>query len=271
MAQTRDLNRRAVGTHEARPQRRGDRPEQEETRARAEELVRTTGIPRNLAFQVAMGNLDLNVVLQRMAVRDRVDSLIARHGMMRSLATQVALGQVPLDDVLRKQRQGVHLAENRERSALVEAWKAGKPLALALHGQRVVRGLVTDVDAYEVCIQPEGGDPGGGPERHHKLQVKFAYDPAQYKQVRKALTWDKARKCAREPIARPQERYGCSDRRLFGYFDRGTPVQATTLEGEQLRGRVSWVGRWEFGLELARGGACVTVMRHALDDIREVE
>ena len=46
-------------------------------------------------------------------------------------------------------------------------------------------------------------------------------------------------------------------------------MRATLLEGEQLRGRVAWLSRYEFGL--AQDGAeVVTIFRHALDDLTEV-
>lgn len=234
-------------------------------REQADELVRTTGIPRNMAFQVVRGSLSLREVLERLATRDRVETLVARHGFIRSLATQVALGQVSLDEVLRKRRLEEHLAANNDRSALTEAMVAARPVALAVHGLSVVRGLITRVDPYEIEVAVEGG----ASTVVHKLQIKYVYDPASYTTAKKAMAYDAAKKQPREPIKRPQDRYGCSDRRLFRYLDDQTPLLVTTLEGNTLRGTVTWLSRWEFGMKLARGGAWCVVMRHALDDIAE--
>lgn len=227
--------------------------------------MRSSGIPLSQALQVVRGERTLNEVVSGMALRSEVDALVARHGLSRALATQVARKEADLEEVLRKSRQGAHLQENRDRSVLKETLDSGRPVALGLHGMVVLRGRITAVDPYELTLLAEDGTE----HRIHKLQLKFAYDPAQYKSLRKALRYDAARKGAHEPVARPQDRYGCSDKRLFRYLDTKVPVAATTLEGEVLTGRVSWMGRWEFCLKLDKSEAWVVIFRHALADIGE--
>ena len=102
-----------------------------------------------------------------------------------------------------------------------------------------------------------------------KVRIKFAYDPGSYKQIRKNMRWDAARKGASEPVLRPQDRYGCSDKRLFRYLDSSVTVAVTTLEGEVFTGKVAWMGRWEFGLKLEKSEVEVVFWRHALADIAE--
>ena len=68
-------------------------------------------------------------------------------------------------------------------------------------------------------------------------------------------------RASREPVWRPQDRYHCSDRRLFGQVGRD-PVTVISREGDTLTGAVVWVGRWEFGLTVKN--AQVTVFRHAM-------
>jgi sRNA-binding regulator protein Hfq len=86
--------------------------------------------------------------------------------------------------------------------------------------------------------------------------------------VRNQIKRDKERNAAAEPIWKPQDRYGCSDRRLFGVLDEGVPATATTLEGEIFQGIVEWMGRWEFGMLLKKKNARVVIFRHALADFR---
>lgn len=247
-----------------RPRDQDHNPERDATRRRAAQLVRETGIPQNLAHQVALGNLTLNEVLHRMALRDKVDGLIKRHGLPKSLATQIALGQADLNAVLRKRRQADHLENNRQRSVLVEAAESGEPMLVGLHGKRTLRGVVDGVDRYEFRFTDEAG------EAHvvHKLQAKYACSGGMAKHVRNQIKRDKARKEPVEPIWKPQDRYGCSDRRLFGLLDDEAPAQVTTLEGEIFTGRVEWMGRWEFGMVLKKKGAQVVLFRHALADVR---
>jgi len=231
---------------------------------KADDLVESTGISRALAMQVVLGRVELNEVLTRMAHKAEVESLMRRYDLSRALATQITLGQADLDSVLFKRRMAQHLSDNADRSVLVQAALDGKPVSLALHGQRGVDGTVLGVDRYEFQFKPRTGDE----ETVHKLQAKFAVDATLRKKVRKSLSYDKERRAAGdvEPVWKPQDRYTCSNKRLFTFQDQKTPVQASLLEGEVLRGVVTWVGRYEFGLEV-KGGVEVVVFRHALANL----
>ncbi|HJN73326.1 MAG TPA: hypothetical protein QGF58_05265 [Myxococcota bacterium] len=229
---------------------------------RIESLVSESGLSRAVATQVALGRIELNDVLKKMALAAAVDSLIRKHSLSRALATQVALGQADLDAVLFKRRLADHFAGNAQRSALQDALDAGDELALALHGHRDIEARIAKLDRYEFFI--EGSD-----EPIHKLQLKWCVGAAGKKKARRAMGWDKARKAeAQEPIWRPQDRYTCSNRRLFGYLDRETPVEVRLIEGEILKGRVAWAGRFEFGL-VVKNKIEVTMFRHALVSLSE--
>jgi len=237
----------------------------DEARRRAEEIVRTSNIPLGMALQVARNQRTLNDVVMQLARDAEADRLVARHELNRALAMQVARGDVKLDDVLRKMRQQTYMIAHRDESVLHEAFQQGRPLALAVHGGRILRGKVSGVELYDVLFQVEGD----AEERLPKVQIKYAYDPGQYKQLRKHLRHDARLKGPHDPILRPQDRYGCSDRRLYRYMDLGLEVTATTLEGEVLSGKVSWMSRWEFKLKLDKADTWVVVWRHALADMTE--
>jgi sRNA-binding regulator protein Hfq len=227
-------------------------------KSRADELV-ASGMPYQMAMAVAHGRMDLNEALERMARRDRVNVLMDRHDLTRALATQIALGHADLDQVLSRRRLEEHRTGNRDRSALV----AGANLALVLADGSVCKGAVGEVEPYQVHFREESGED----RAFHKLQLLYCYAPGDWKVLKKAVRVDK--KQPRElaaPAVRPQDRYSCSDRRLFGYLDRGVEVQVSIVNGEQLRGQVTWFGRYEFGLKL-RADCEITVFRHALRDI----
>jgi sRNA-binding regulator protein Hfq len=261
-----------------RPPRGPARPDRSEPSQRAElrrkvqELVDKAGIPVNLAWQVAQGTLSLNEVLKRMATRRRVDHLMVNHGLPKSLATQIALGQADLDHVLRKQRLELHLRENRERSILSESAADGSTIHLGLLGGRRVTGRVQSVGRYDFAFLHV--DPRSGAdletETIHKLHCKYGCIAEDARGLRNQIKRDKSRPAKAEPIWKPQERYGCSDRRLFGYLDEEVAVQCTLQEGEMLRGLVRWMGRWEFGLELKKKSVMAVVFRHALVDLGTV-
>ena len=234
-----------------RRQRRRD-PELER---RIEALIQESGLSRAGATQVALGRIELNEVLKKMALAAEVDSLIRRHELSRALATQVALGQADLDAVLFKRRMADHLAANADRSALAQAMESNSKLALALHG-RDVEARITAIDRYEVTLD-------GEPEPVHKLQVKWCCPVMLKKKARRTLSWSELKDAPREPVWKPQDRYTCSNRRMFGYLDREQLVEVRLLEGEIFRGKITWVGRFEFGL-LVKNKVEITVFRHAL-------
>lgn len=223
-------------------------------------------MPFQMAMAVAYGKLDLNEALERMARADRVDQLMKRHQLSRALATQVVLGQAALDRVLYRRRMDEHREKNRERSVLIEAGEAGAPLALGVHGHSTVTGKILAVQPYMVEI--EGSEPV------HKLQIKYASAPAVASKVAAAIQWNPELKAApRDPITRPQDRYACSDKRLFRYVDRELELEFALLEGERFKGIPRWFSRYEIGLSVRpdpKGAPVdVVIFRHALHDIVE--
>lgn len=260
-----------MSTASPRPPRRDQRadrdsPARVELRKKAAALSKEAGLPPNLAHQVVLGNLKLNDVIERLAVKDRVDALVRKHDLPKSLATQIAMGQADLDQVLQKRRLSEHLDSHRDRSALAEALSSGRTISLALHNAEQRRGRITAIDRYELQLTAEGA----APEAIHKLRVKFLTDEEQTKAVRNQLRRDKERPERCEPTWKPQERYGCSDRRLFGLIDEQAEIQVTLLEGEVFRGVPTWMGRWEFGMVLPKKKAEVVIFRHALFDLRRI-
>ena len=226
---------------------------------KAEELV-AAGMPFQMAMAVVQGRLELNEALERMARKQSVESLMRRHDLSRALATQIVMGHANLETVLAKRRLNAHREENLLRSCLDAAVSEKTQLGLSLHGGRNDEGVVTVIDPYTFTFTGRSGEP----ESIHKLQVKFAFKAEDRKKVRKVVRVDKdvAAK-AKEPIVRPQDRYSCSDKRLFAVMDADEEVVITLLEGDVLRGHVTWFGRYEFGLR-AKGGLDITVFRHAL-------
>ena len=234
---------------------------------RISQIEHDHGLERTLATQVALGKLELNEVLSRLALQVEVDSLIRRHGLTRALAMQVALKQADLQQVLFKRRMAEHLDTNANRSLLDEAARTGAPTYLALHGNRNVEGKILSSSRYEVVVQEAGREP----ETIHKLQIKFGCAAADRKKLRRAIRTDKsAQTAAKGPIWKPQERFSCSNRRLFTWLDEARIVDVTVLEGEAFQGTVSWVARYEFGLNIKGAGEAV-IFRHALASIVETD
>ena len=224
---------------------------------KAKELV-DRGMPYQMAMAVVHGRMELNEALERLSRRDQVNVLMERHGLSRALATQVALGQVELGLILHRRRMKEHRAENQDRTVLT----VGSTVALAQFGSTETRGEITEVKPYAVMVQPETGEP----VEIHKLDVRYVYDVKEWKGVKRAAKKAKQRDEEARPASRPQDRYTCSDRRLFSYIDKKVEVNVTLLDGEVFRGVIRWFSRYEFGLVI-KGDVEITVLRHALGEL----
>jgi len=220
------------------------------------------GMPYQMAMAVAHGKLDLNEALERMAQKDHVNKLMEKHDLSRALATQIAIGHADLDQLLSRRRLDAHRTEHRDRTCLrVDSGVH----AFALVGGSLLKGEPQDVGSYSVMLLEEGAEE---PVEVHKLQFKYCYAPSAWKAVRKAIK--KSKKKATEPVVpakRPQDRYSCSDKRVFSLMDAGGEVVLDLLEGEQIRGRIDWFSRYEIGL-LLKGDVELSVFRHALQNLR---
>jgi sRNA-binding regulator protein Hfq len=232
-----------------------------EIQAEIARLQRDMGLPREVALRVARREISLNQALTEMATQDKANNLMRRHGLDRALATQVAKGKADLDQVLYRRRLNSHLTLHADRSSLVDAQKEGRAWRFALHGSRLLTAQVVAIDRYEVRLAPKGG---GEEETFHKLQFKLAWRPEEDKLARKGFRWDKElRASPQAPVERPQDRFGCSNRKLFSWIEDDTKLALTTLEGEVVHGKLSWFSRYELGVNI-RDKAEVVVFRHAL-------
>jgi len=269
MARRRMYNPSDDGVTAARPEKPKKKTRSDPAvRARAEELA-LTGMPFQLAMAVALGRVDLNTALERMAREQQVDRMVAKHDLSRALATQIVLNQASLDVVLAQRRMVVHRETHRDRSCLDESHKTCETKAFALHGSRVIICKVLGVDSYQATIQEI--TVGSEPEQIHKLQFKYCFDPKDEKKVRRFIKWDQElSKSPREPIVRPQNRYSISDKRLFQFVDNGELIEITLLEGEKFKCTVSWFGRYEMGVLFKGNETPVTVFRHCLQKVQVV-
>ena len=215
-------------------------------------------MPYQMAMAVAHGRMDLNDALERMARRDRVKVLMDRHELSRALATQIVIGHADLEQVLSRRRLAAHRQDHRERTCL----EPGTEITLALMDGTMPRGSIETVAPYTITF--ESGDET---VELHKLKIKYSYAPGDWKKVKKGVRYEaKKPETEVEPSERPQDRYSCSDRRLFGYLDSKQEIAATLLGGDVMRGHITWFSRYEFGLVL-RSGVELTVFRHALKNL----
>lgn len=200
----------------------------------------------------------------------RVLRLMDKHGLVRSDSVQVVQGKLCLDKVLHRRRMRNHLRANRTRSMFDKALRDGRPRVFAMHGQSVLIGRIKDVRPYEVDCLPLGADlkPCGPLQTHHKLQFKFGAYFDHAPRIQSEMKMCLGSNNAASPIVKPQHRYPISDKKLFGWIDADGPIRVKTLEGELVTGTLSWIGRWELGLNVC--GVELVLLRHALANIQGI-
>lgn len=220
-------------------------------------------MPHALAMAVATGKMPLNEALERLARASETERIMKAHDLTRALATQVVLGHADLATYLERRRFQEHRQKHAERSVLAAAVAHGRPMTLAVFGGERVEGKVVANTAYEVEVEQTDGTR----RTLHKLELKFAYEVEAYKRIKRALRRDKTLAAApRRPARRPQDRYTCSDWRLFELMTGPGEVEVTTLEGDVIDGELQWFSRYEFALS-AKGEGEIVVFRHALHRI----
>lgn len=227
----------------------------------AKQLAEQSGIPFSAAIRVVLGKTTLNDVLQDLLREEKIKKLIETHDMNRALATNIALGRTDLNTVLLRRRKNQTLQEHYMQSCLDDSLAKGSKIALAIHGHKKLIGKLSDVGKYAVQLHEEGTP---SPVEVHKTQIKYAYDPEQYKLLRKFMGLDNdVKKLSLNPIMRARERHHFKNLVLQQSIDERREIEVVTLEGDSFHGTVDWFGRWEFALKF-KGGVRVTLFRHAI-------
>lgn len=231
----------------------------------AKMMVEQSNIPFSAAVRVVLGKTTLNEVLQDMLREEKIKKLIETYDINRALATNIALGRTDLNVVMLRRRKNTTLQEHYTQSCLDEAVAKAHKLALAIHGHKKIMGKVLENGKYTIQFQEDGQST---PTEIHKTQIKFAYDPEQYKNLKKFMEIDNGvKKMSLQPILRAKDRHHFKNLVLQQSIDERREVEVISLEGDSFKGTVDWFGRWEFALKF-KGGLRVTLFRHAVHSVK---
>ena len=198
----------------------------------------------------------------------RLQRLMDSHGLNHTEATQVVRGTLCFDRLSHRKRRKEHLQAHRDRCSFAKALRDGRPRVFAMHGHQVELIRVKAVRRYEVDYIPLGPDlkPCGEVKSVHKLAFKMGGYMEHVARIQSSITMCRFETRVANPIEKPQHRYFISDKKLFGWVDAANVICVKTLEGEMVRGTLSWIGRWELGLNVE--GVELVVFRHALSNIQ---
>lgn len=164
-----------------------------------------------------------------------------------------------------------YLEQNYERSTFSELLASGDSWYFHLHGGELIAARIVADRVYDFDALPADIDASASavPRAIAKLEVKLMY-PAEFRgQVEKLLKTDeKVAERGMSPIAKPGERNHIKNRTLFPLMRENVVVFVTLFEGEVVRGLIGGFSRYEIMVKL-KGGIPVTVLRHAVYDIRD--
>lgn len=214
-----------------------------------------------MARDVALGTLDFNDALQRLARRETIAKLMQRHDLSKALASQIALGHADLEQVLFRRQFKEYREAHRSKTCLVD----GARLQLFCCGGVLRAGEIVSAGPYEVTWS-EG--EGGASAEVHKLEIKYALEAGM--ETERTASGSSPRPTPHRPERRPQDRYHCSDLRLYTLIREEREVRVALLEGEKFHGRIQWFSRYELGLLKSTGGQ-VVIFRHAVTRLQAVE
>ena len=244
---------------EARPRRKFKLPP--DVFRKAKELESQSGIPFKWAVKVAQGESTLVEVLESLRQREEVDAALARGTLSPKYSGEVLKGNLSLDEGKLLTRLAVRKREpDYMKTHLEDYAEAGEPVALSLVSRRMVTGTLSKHTRFDVVVKTREGEE----ETVHKHDIKFFFDARKKKHVLKAV-----RAGGQEQAVEPGHLETFANRRkvkarfLLAAKELGRTVAWETLEGDILRGRLIWHGRYEVRLETSRGPV-VVLMRHAV-------
>ncbi len=244
-----------------RPRQKKDNPEVME---KARQLAEEWGIAMNAAVQIAKGQRDLNEYLVWITRKRSIHKLMEEHEINGGLAALVVDQKVSLERALFLDRWGRYRARNNMRTFISENMQKKREAIYELFEGERLRGRVIEDNPYEFVVETNEGE-----EREvHKLLLKYAYLPEHADEVQKALSIDEkiAAKNLR-PAEKILDRNRIHNHTLFELYEEKQVLYVTLLEGEKLKGIISWFSQWDIEI-LMKGGTPTVFYRHAIYDFR---
>lgn len=232
-----------------------------ETVAKARDLEVKWSLPRPTALLIAQGKQDLTEVLRKIQLKEKVARLMEKGEVLPALGPQVVAGRWTLERALfhtrLRARKG---APDYMRCFLDEYARDQRPTALSLVGGELVQGTVVESRPFDLTFRPRDSSDETTILKH---DIKFFFDATRRKHLLKAIKWGTGETAVTpDHLRRIGARTDIKARILLEMQESERAVEWQTLEGDTIRGRITWFGRYEVQLQTAKGD--VIAMRHAV-------
>lgn len=240
--------------------------------AKAAEIAKRSGLPLDMAKEVASGACTINEALHRLMRGDKADRLTRAHGLSRSAAMAIVDGKSTLDEALLM--KGMHECEywQPDRSVLLDLRASGQQACFFVFGEEPWPARVTAIEKYEVVLAPEGALEE---RRLLKHDLRLVSPELVAPEVVRLMGMDAGvAGLGLGPSTSYRDRFRSSKRILFAHHRDRIPTRVVLRDGAVLTGFVGWFGKYEFELQLidprkAKPGKAkpvgpVVVFRHAM-------
>jgi hypothetical protein len=139
-----------------------------------------------------------------------------------------------------------------------------KPYVFHLHGNQIIRAKIIENLKYDLKLDVEGEGERVSP----KIEIKFFYAGELAEGVDPLIKTDQTIKAKNLPaIINPKARFHIKNKSLYPLMKDREVLFFNLLEGEIIRGLILNFYRYEVEVSM-KGGLLVTVMRHAIYDLR---
>ncbi|MCA9515345.1 MAG: hypothetical protein KC635_10410 [Myxococcales bacterium] len=235
--------------------------EKDSVREEAQKLAREKGVPIVHAYRILKGQATLNDVLKAMMRKERFEQLIHRDGIDRELAGQVASGNLPKQRAMTLTRMRTLRGPKLHVDAITAAAADPNPVAIAVFGGGWLVGRVKNARLYDFDFLIDGA---GAPMTFYKHDVKALCAASELEAAKGCASMDEGvagqgLKGTEDRAARVRP----EDEWMLRLVEDERVVRFTMRDGEAYVGQLRSFGRWDGELVLP-GGECVSVFFHAL-------
>ena len=227
---------------------------------RAREVVDKSGIPMAEAMLVATGKKTLSEVLLYLQLKDKLLRLEKSGDLLPNLRGEVLAGRYSLEEALLMVRLRKRKREPDYMLCHFDSFHdENSSVGIAVVQRRLLWGKVVAHGPFDVTIEP----PSGPPETVVKHDIKFYFAASHKKSVLKKINWGKGGDMVEAGYLRViRNRVKIKARKFQEAYDADRTIRWVSVEGDAVRGRVTWIGRYEVAVEVAPG-VPVIVMRHS--------
>jgi hypothetical protein len=226
----------------------------------ARDLAGKSGIPLAAAIRVVLGQATMAQTVQALQLRDKVEALAREGKLFKGLPGKVLKGELTLEQALALTRLGeLKRGPDYMKCHFGDFARSGTAVGVATVGRKILYCTVVEDQKFEVRLKPAEGEE----VTLHKHDVKFYFDASRKKQVLKQVAWGQGG----EPLPpdhlwKQKNRTDIKAAVYFAALEAGKALRWESVEGDSLRGKVAFLGRYEVVLESPAGDRIV-VLRHA--------